>query len=149
MILHLKETKELQTNEERDSWVSDPQIKEYVELRDAGSINLDEDNSSLTNFNRYYEIYKNDEHVGDIKVFYDSEDDIFNKRAQILMVVGERSQGIGTQALDLLIEELQDNYDSVYCIIQRTNIASLKILKRNMFNVETLDNYTLRLTRNL
>jgi RimJ/RimL family protein N-acetyltransferase len=149
MILQLKETKELQTNEERESWVSDPQIKEYVELRDAGSINLDQDNSSLTNFNRYYEIFKNDEHVGDIKVFYDCEDDIFNKRAQILMVVGERGQGIGTQALDLLLAELKENYDSVYCIIQRTNIASLKILKRNKFTVETLDNYTLRLTRAL
>jgi RimJ/RimL family protein N-acetyltransferase len=149
MILHLKETKELQNNEERESWVSDPQIKEYVELRDAGSINLDDDNSSLTNFNRYYEIYKNNEHVGDIKVFYDCEDDIFNKRAQILMVVGERGQGIGTQALELLLVELKDNYESVYCIIQRTNVPSLKILKRNMFNVETLDNYTLRLTRDL
>jgi RimJ/RimL family protein N-acetyltransferase len=148
-MLHLKETRELQINEERESWVSDPQIREYIELRDAGSMDLNQDTSSLTNFNRYYEIYKNDSHVGDIKVFYDNEDDIFNKRAQILMVVSERNQGIGTQALELLLETLQDNYNSVYCIIQRTNIASLKILKRNLFNVETLDNYTLCLTRNL
>jgi RimJ/RimL family protein N-acetyltransferase len=149
MELQLKETKELVTNHERESWLNDPQINEYVMLRDAGSISGEENGSSLTNFNRYYEIFNNDEHVGDIKVFYDTEDDIFNKRAQILMVVGERNQGIGTQALELLFDRLKDNYNSVYCIIQRSNVASLKILKRNNFQIESLSNYTIRLSRNL
>ena len=149
MILHLIEKDDIQTNEERESWFSDPQIKEYVELRDAGSIGKDEIETSLTNFNRYYEIYNNNRHVGDIKTFYETEDDIFNKHVQILMVVGNRNQGIGTQALKLLIDKLKDSYNTVYCIIQRKNIASLKILKRNKFQVENLENDTIRLSRNL
>ena len=149
MILQLIEKDDIQTNEERESWFNDPQIKEYVELRDAGSIGKDEIETSLTNFNRYYEIYNNNRHVGDIKTFYETEDDIFNKHVQILMVVGNRNQGIGTQALKLLIDKLKDSYNTVYCIIQRKNIASLKILKRNKFQVEKLDNDTIRLSRNL
>jgi RimJ/RimL family protein N-acetyltransferase len=149
MILHLIEKNDIQTNEERESWFNDPQIREYVELRDAGSIGKDENETSLTNFNRYYEIYNNNRHVGDIKVFYETEDDIFNKHVQILMVIGDRNQGIGTQALKLLIDKLKDSYNTVYCIIQRKNIASLKILKRNKFQVENLENDTIRLSRNL
>ena len=149
MILHLIEKNDIQTNEERESWFNDPQIKEYVELRDAGSIGKDEIETSLTNFNRYYEIYNNNRHVGDIKAFYETEDDIFNKHVQILMVVGNRNQGIGTQALKLLIDKLKDSYNTIYCIIQRKNIASLKILKRNKFQVENLENDTIRLSRNL
>jgi RimJ/RimL family protein N-acetyltransferase len=65
------------------------------------------------------------------------------------MVIGDRNQGIGTQALKLLIDKLKYSYNTVYCIIQRKNIASLKILKRNKFQVENLENDTIRLSRNL
>jgi RimJ/RimL family protein N-acetyltransferase len=147
MILHLKEKESIDINDERNSWLKDPSVREYVEIRDAG---VSEDiESSLTNFNRYYEIYNNDIHVGDIKLFYETEDDIFNKRAQILMVVGERSQGIGTEALRLLIDKIHKTYSSVYSVIQRTNVASLKILKRNNFRIDSLDDYTITLVRDL
>ena len=147
MILHLKEKENLDINDERNTWLEDPLVTEYVEIRDAG--NIEDTDSLLTNFNRYYEIYNHDIHVGDIKLFYETEDDIFNKRAQILMVVGKRNQGIGTEALRLLLEKISNTYQSVYCIIQRTNVASLKILKRNDFEIEALDDYTLKLTRDL
>ena len=147
MILHLKETETIDINDRRSNWLQDPIVNEYVEIRDAGI--LDDSESSLTNFTRYYEIYNNDIHVGDIKLFYETEDDIFNKRVQILMVVGERRQGIGTEALRLLLEKIEKTYHSVYSIIQRSNIPSLKILKRNGFEIESMDEYTLTLSREL
>jgi len=81
MILYLKEKEEIKPNSTRESWIQDPGVKDYVELRDAA--NIEDSESSLTNFNRYYEIYNNDFHVGDIKLFYETEDDIFQNRAQI------------------------------------------------------------------
>ncbi len=147
MILHLKEKIKIQPNEERESWLNDPLVQQFVELRDVGSIGEDESIGSLTHFNRYYEIYNNDRHVGDIKVFYENEDDIFHRRAQILMVVGERNKGIGTEALKLLMDKMKDTYNSAYCVIQRTNVASLKILKRNNFQVEKMDNDTILLSQ--
>ena len=147
MILELKEKDQIQTNEERESWLSDPLVQQYVELRDVGSVRNDEDNGLLTNFNRYYEIYNNDHHVGDIKVFYETEDDIFYKRAQILMVVGDRNKGIGTEALNILMDKMKDIYQSAYCVIQKSNIASLKILKRNNFHVDKMDGQTIQLSR--
>ncbi len=147
MILELKEKDQIQTNEERESWLSDPLVQQYVELRDVGSVRNDEDYGSLTNFNRYYEIYNHDHHVGDIKVFYETEDDIFYKRAQILMVVGDRNKGIGTEALKILMDKMKDIYQSAYCVIQKSNIASLKILKRNNFHVDKMDDQTILLSR--
>ena len=147
MILHLKEKDEIIPNPTRESWMQDPGVQDYVELRDAA--NIADAESSLTNFNRYYEIYNNDMHVGDIKLFYETEDDIFQNRAQILMVVGDRNQGIGTEALRLLLENIRESYSSVYCSIQRSNIASLKILKRNNFQVEKIDDFVIKLIREL
>jgi RimJ/RimL family protein N-acetyltransferase len=147
MILHLKEKEAIDINDRRNTWLKDPSVNEYVEIRDAGI--SDDSESSLTNFNRYYEIYNNDVHVGDIKLFYETEDDIFNKRAQILMVVGERSQGIGTEALRLLIKKIEKTYNSIYSIIQRTNVPSLKILKKNAFEIDAMDDYTITLVREL
>ena len=103
----------------------------------------------LTSFYKFYEIYETDNHVGDIKIFYETEEDIFKKRAQILMVIGDRNKGIGTQALSILLEKLKNNYFSVYCNILRSNIASLKILKRNGFLIEKIEGDTLVLSRQL
>ena len=147
MILHLKEKEAIDINDRRNTWLKDPSVNKYVEIRDAGI--SDDSEFSLTNFNRYYEIYNNDVHVGDIKLFYETEDDIFNKRAQILMVVGERSQGIGTEALRLLIKKIEKTYNSIYSIIQRTNVPSLKILKKNAFEIDAMDDYTITLVREL
>jgi len=143
MTIQIKETQYIDSSTDRLRWIRDPEIQSYVTLQDVG--NSDRTANTLPNFQRYYEIFYQDEHVGDIKVYYDCEADIFDQRAQILMVVGERNQGIGTEALRLLIREIKDYYRSVYCIIDRTNIASLKILKRNGFSIEQMDEDTIRL----
>ena len=147
MTLELKELKALDLNQERLDWSDRPWITEYVELRD--SADPQDSEKSLTNFNSYFEIYQKDRHVGDIKVFYETEEDILQKRAQILMVVADPNRGIGTTAFGLLLERLKGIYYSVYCIILRSNIASLKILKRHNFLIDRMDDETLRLVREL
>jgi len=147
MILELKETEEITPTPERKQWYNDPDVQDYVVLRDQED--PDEDGQSLIPFRRYYEIYHEGRHVGDIKIFYANEEDIFKKRAQILMVVGERNNGIGTNAIKLLVQKLKGVYRSVYCQVLRSNIASLKILKRNGFQVDRLDGEKLELSLEL
>lgn len=147
MTLELKELKTLDLNQDRLEWSDKPWITEYVELRDSSE--PQDSQNSLSNFNCYFEIYRQNEHVGDIKVFFENEEDVLQKKAQILMVVADRNKGIGTTALGLLLERLNGFYQSVYCIILRSNIASLKILKRHNFLIERMDDETLRLVREL
>ena len=145
--IHLKETSRLQFNHERKQWIDDPYISQYVYFsQDTTPEDLE---NSLASFNKYYEIYEGDQLVGDIKVFYENEEDIFLKRAQILMVISKRSQGIGTRALKMLLEQLKGCYNSVYCRINRNNIASLKMVKNNGFLVEDWDDEELVLVRHL
>jgi len=145
MLLDLKEASNIQVTSERKSWIKDPKINRYLVLRDKPPRNNKK--AHLTNFEKYYEIYEVDRHVGDIKVFYETEEDILKERAQILMVVGKRNHGIGTNALHLLLDRVKGKYKSVYCIIDRSNIASLKMLKRNGFEVDKLERNKVILTK--
>jgi RimJ/RimL family protein N-acetyltransferase len=147
MLLDLKEASAIRVTSERKSWIKDPKISRYVVLRDKPPRNNKK--SNLTNFEKYYEIYEVEKHVGDIKVFYETEEDILKERAQVLMVVGKRNHGIGTNALNLLLDKVKEKYKSLYCVIDRSNIASLKMLKRNGFEIERLERNKVRLTRAL
>jgi len=147
MQIELIEQKTIKPTITRRKWLEDAVINKYLLLEDTVSVK--DGKNTLTNFQKYYEIYAGDRHVGDIKVFYETEDDIFEKRAQLLMIVGERNQGIGKSALKILLEKLTDSYKSVYCIIHRSNIASLKMLKHNGFQIEKLEDHQIRLNRSL
>ena len=87
MTLHLKEAKSIQVTSERKSWMKDPQVNKYLVLRKKPYTIPHKD--YLTNFEKYYEIFELGKHVGDIKIFYETEEDIFQKRAQIIMVIGK------------------------------------------------------------
>ena len=65
------------------------------------------------------------------------------------MVIGNRNNGIGTNALHMLLERVKDTYNSVYCYILKSNIASLKMLKRNGFQINKIDGDNLLLTKTL
>lgn len=144
MILELKETEQITQTPERNQWYNDPVVHDYLVFREQAD--PEEDEQTLTHFRRYYEIYNDGRHVGDIKIFYANEEDIFKKRAQILMVVGERNNGIGTKAINLLLQKVRGIYQSVYCQVLRSNIASLKILKRNGFQIDRMDGDKLELS---
>jgi predicted acetyltransferase len=117
MLLDLREAASIQATAQRKSWVKDPQVNQYLVLRDKPP--RKKRNPNLTNFEKFYEIYELEKHVGDIKVFYETEEDILNKRAQILMVVGKRNHGIGTKALNILLDRMKEKYNSVYCVINQ------------------------------
>jgi RimJ/RimL family protein N-acetyltransferase len=63
------------------------------------------------------------------------------------MIIGERNNGIGSTALKMLLEKIKDSYNSVYCQILRSNIASLKMLKNNGFEVESINGEELVLSK--
>ena len=65
------------------------------------------------------------------------------------MIIGERNNGIGTTALKMLLEKIKNSYNSVYCQILKSNLASLKMLKNNGFQIEGIDGEELILTKNL
>lgn len=147
MIIDIKETDQLSLNQQREEWLADPNVNNYIYFQESSP--APSDNHSLTNFQRYYEIYDRDQLVGDIKIFYENEEDIVHKRGQILMVIGNRNNGIGTNALQMLLERVKDSYNSVYCYILRSNIASLKMLKRNGFEIDKIDGDNLLLSKDL
>jgi RimJ/RimL family protein N-acetyltransferase len=147
MLINLKEAGSIQVTPERKSWVQDSQISKYLILRDKPKTDPKKD--FLTNFEKFYEVYELDKHVGDIKVFYETEEDIFKKRAQIIMVIGKRNNGIGSNALKLLLKRVKNEYQSLYCVIDRANIASLKILKRNGFHIDKFERDKVRLSHQL
>ena len=145
MDLGLKETEQINYTSQRKEWTQDPEINKYIYFQETQP--EQKDSNALTDFQRYYEVYDRDKLVGDIKIFYENETDILQKRGQLLMIIGERNNGIGSTALKLLLEKIKDSYNSVYCQILRTNVASLKMLKNNGFQVEEIEGDELTLTK--
>lgn len=147
MNLDLKETDRLDFTPQRKEWIKDTEVKSYIFFRENHSHYKDVD--ALADFQRYYEVYDRDKLVGDIKIFYETENDIVQKRGQLLMIIGERNNGIGTKALSLLLDKVKNSYNSVYCNILRSNVASLKMLKNNGFHVENIEGDELTLSKYL
>ena len=147
MDLNLKETPEIELTKPRKEWTQDPEINQYIFFQETKPDRMD--SNALLDFHRYYEVYERDKLVGDIKIFYENETDILQKRAQLLMIIGERNHGIGTNALKMLLEKIKDSYNSVYCQILRSNVASLKMLKNNGFIVEAINGDELVLSKHL
>lgn len=147
MDLNLKEAVHINFTSQRKEWIEDPEINKYIYFQETQP--EQKDSNALTDFQRYYEVYDRDKLVGDIKIFYETEKDILQKRAQLLMIIGERNNGIGTTALKILLEKIKDSYNSVYCQILKSNLASLKMLKNNGFQVEDVEGDELILSKNL
>ena len=92
MDLGLKETEQISYTSQREEWTKDPEIKKFIYFQETHP--EQKDSNALTDFQRYYEVYDHDKLVGDIKIFYENENDILQKRGQLLMIIGERNNGI-------------------------------------------------------
>lgn len=147
MALDLKETEQINYTSQRKKWTEDPDINKYIYFQETKPEK--KDSNALTDFQRFYEIYDHEKLVGDIKIFYENENDILQKRGQLLMIIGERNNGVGTTALKMLLDKIKDCYNSVYCQILRSNIASLKMLKNNGFQVEEIEGDAITLSKYL
>jgi RimJ/RimL family protein N-acetyltransferase len=133
MDVYLKQIQDFVRNKTRDKWLADPLIKKFLSFGSAfQSKTFFEKPAFVQNF----EIYLDKNLIGDIKVF-GTKTDIKKHIAQLLMVLGEsRDKGVGTKALELLLDKLKGMYDSVYCNVNRYNIASIKMLRKNGFRIK-------------
>ena len=134
MEVHIKKIKEFVKNKTRERWLLDPIISRFI-YHHPDKKPLDFYKPS---FIHNFEIYLGKKLIGDIKVFGD-DNDFRKKVAQILIVLGEnRGEGFGTKALNLLLEKLKNMFNAVYCNVNRYNIASLKMLRKNGFFIKDL-----------
>ncbi len=133
MEVYLKQIQEFVKNNTREKWLNDPIIKKFLSFgSNFPSKALFEKPAFVQNF----EVYLDKKLIGDIKVFGDKAD-IKKHIAQLLIVLGEsRGKGVGTKALELLLEKLRGVYDAVYCNVNRYNIASIKMLRKNGFRIK-------------
>ena len=134
MEVRLKQIQEFVKNKTREKWLLDPIIRKFV---DTDSDKKAPD-SWKPAFIQNFEIYLGKKLIGDIKVFGNAGDT--KKRvAQILIVLGDnRGEGVGSKALSLLLEKLKKMFSVVYCNVNRYNIASLKMLRKNGFFIKDL-----------
>jgi len=135
MDVRIEQIQEFVKNKTREKWLSDPLIKKFLSF---GSNFPAKPIFEKPAFVQNFEIYLDTKLIGDIKVFGNKKD-IKKHVAQVLMVLGEsRGKGIGTQALEILLEKLRGMYDAVYCNVNRYNIASIKMLRKNGFRIKKL-----------
>ena len=133
MDVRLKQIQEFVKNKTREKWLEDPLIKKFLSFGANFPAKPFFDKPA---FVQNFEIYLDKKLIGDIKVFGNTKD-IKKRFAQVLIVLGEsRGNGVGTKALELLLETLKEMYDAVYCNVNRYNIASIKMLRKNGFRIK-------------
>jgi RimJ/RimL family protein N-acetyltransferase len=129
--LEVKPVTGIKDTDQRKRWQADPRISRYFQ---SGTSPVTEDSREQNT--EYYEIYLDDALVGDIKLFME-EEDIAHNRIQLMILIGEpKIRGIGTEAIKKVLLFLQGRYASVYCVVNRYNIASIKMLQKNNFRIE-------------
>lgn len=146
MDLQLKKIDIFVRNKIREKWLSDPLITKYID-----HILDDQENNPAdkTAFSHNYEIIKDEKLIGDVKVFGYKED-LKRRTAQFLIILGEdRGSGIGSKIVEILLEKLKKNFISIYCYVNRYNIASIKMLQKNGFLIKNLKKNEVILYKNL
>lgn len=134
MEVRLKRIKQFVKNTTREKWLLDPIVKKFLHYNDEN----EQSSSWKPAFIHNFEIYTGRKLIGDIKVF-GTNNDLKKKVAQILIVIGEnRGEGVGTKAINLLLGKLKNMFNVVYCTVNRYNIASLKMLRKNGFFIKDL-----------
>jgi RimJ/RimL family protein N-acetyltransferase len=135
MDVYLKQIQEFVKNKSREKWLNDPLVKKFLAFGANFPSSLKFDKPA---FAQNFEIYLDKKLIGDIKVFGNMKD-IKKHVAQLLIVLGEsRGKGIGSKAIELLMEKLKGMYDAVYCNVNRYNIASIKMLRKNGFRIKKI-----------
>jgi RimJ/RimL family protein N-acetyltransferase len=135
-MIEIKEVKEFKVTKDRVRWYSDEDIERYIGFSDKmkfGEIHpLDPEKE------RHFEIFFDGDHVGDVRMIVQNENDQKLKRAELIIIVGRRNAGIGSKSFPFLVKKLKNYYDSIYCYIHKSNFRSVKLMKKNGFYVEEM-----------
>ena len=133
MNITLRQTAKITFNNIRKAWMDDPEIKKFMSFKLDSIIKNNRESNSL-----FFEIYLQNRLIGDIKVF-SSEHDKDKRVAEILMIIGEnRGKGIGTAVIGELLDILKSKFQEVYCKVNRYNLPSIKMLRKNGFRFSDL-----------
>lgn len=135
MEIKLRQIHEFSSNETRKKWLLDPLIQKFVSyIPDSTS----KGEKEKPFFSQNYEILYDDKLVGDIKVYGDKKD-FKHRTAQFLIIIGEnRGKGVGSTVVNMLLQQLKKMFISIYCNVNRYNIASIKMLQKNGFLIKNL-----------
>ncbi|HED09515.1 MAG TPA: GNAT family N-acetyltransferase [Caldithrix abyssi] len=134
MNITIKKTDILSAHERREAWSRDPLIRRFLNFgRESVQAGF-----TRPEFIHHFEIYLKNRLVGDVKVFGDQKDRKKNI-AQLIVVLGEsRGMGIGSKAVGMVVERFQGIYKAIYCRVNRYNLTSIRMLRRNGFVFKNL-----------
>ena len=136
MEIQLRKIKKFVKNQTREKWILDPLVQKFISYFPDSK---EKNKKDLPTFFQNYEILYEEKLIGDIKVFGDKKDQK-NKTAQFLIILGEnRGKGLGSHAVNLLLQRLKKMFTSVYCHVDRCNTASIKMLQKNGFLIKNLN----------
>jgi len=134
MKISIKKTDVLVADERREAWSRDPLIRRFLNFGRESA----EPCFTRPEFIHHFEIYLKNRLVGDVKVFGDRKDSKKNI-AQLIVVLGEsRGMGVGSRAVGMVVERFQGIYKAIYCRVNRYNLNSIRMLRRNGFVFKNL-----------
>ncbi len=134
MNISIKKTDAFSADERREAWSRDPQVRRFLNF----GTETGEARFSCPEFIHHFEIYLKNRLVGDVKVFGDRRD-LKKNMAQLIVVLGEsRGMGIGSKAVGMVVERFQGIYNAIYCRVNRYNLTSIRMLRRNGFVFKNL-----------
>jgi RimJ/RimL family protein N-acetyltransferase len=136
MSVTVKEVDKFIINEKRYRWLTDPDIDRYIGFSEDPV--LGDVQKIDKNVERHFELYKNDEHIGDIRFKYADENDKKLKRAEFYIIVGVRNSGVGSLVFPVLINHVRSIYNQIYCTVHKSNFRSVKLMKKNGFYVDDI-----------
>jgi len=135
MEIILNKIIEFDKNKTREKWILDPLVRKFISYFPDSYLPTV---SNAPSFSQNFEIIYDEKLIGDVKVFGNKKD-LKNKTAQFLIVLGEnRGKGIGSAVIDLLLKKIKKMFNSVYCNVNRYNMASIKMLQKNGFIIKNL-----------
>lgn len=146
-MIRVQETDIYEINEARYRWLNDSDIDRYIGFSDEVKLNdsqkIDKENE------RHFEIFDDDELVGDIRFIYNSDDDKQMRRAEFIIIIGKRNAGIGSKSFPVIMNAVKSIFNSIYCYIHKSNFRSVKLMKKNGFYVEDIKGSELLLVKDL
>jgi RimJ/RimL family protein N-acetyltransferase len=147
MKIEVRETKQFYINEARFRWLTDDDIDQYIGF--GTNIELGKTYDLDSEKERHFELYEDEELIGDVRFIYSDVDDKAQRKAEFIIIIGKRNKGLGSIVFPYIIETVKELYDSIYCYVHKSNIRSVKLMKKNGFYVDEIKGSELLLVLDL